>query len=267
MKKIKIDLTHLKRLGIDEIALKKGQGQYIIILVNLDTNKPIAFAKSRKHSDIRKVPESWGIEVLDQINEVSMDMSGNYKGIVTELLPNAIISVDRFHVMKMVNQELDAAQKYLKKAAESLSDATVKAQLKAPLHHSKYVLLKPRNDLTPEQQSQLEALRQVAPCLVRMHALKEEFREIFASSDNWADGTLRLLDWLASAADFKESVGTITRWFSEIVGYFEQGTTNGVIEGINNKLKLIKRSGYSFRNFENFQLRCFICWYLNDALA
>ncbi len=47
---------------------------------------------------------------------------------------------------------------------------------------------------------------------------------------------LRLLDWLASASsDFQKSVGTITRWFGEIVGYFEQGTTNGVVEGINNK--------------------------------
>jgi len=54
----------------------------------------------------------------------------------------------------------------------------------------------------------------------------------------------------------------ITRWFGEIVGYFEQGTTNGVVEGI---IQAKKRSGYGFRNFDNFQLRCFICWYLNDA--
>jgi len=74
-KKIKIDLCQLKRLGIDEIALKKGQGQYIVVLVNLDTNKPVGFVRSRKQLDIREVLASWGTQVLEQITEVSMDMS------------------------------------------------------------------------------------------------------------------------------------------------------------------------------------------------
>ncbi|ATS18606.1 hypothetical protein BRW62_07385 [Parathermosynechococcus lividus PCC 6715] len=48
----------------------------------------------------------------------------------------------------------------------------------------------------------------------------------------------------------------------EITAYFDNHTNSGVVEGINNKLKLIKRSGYGFRNFDNFQLRCLICWHL-----
>jgi len=66
-------------------------------LVNLDTNKPVGFVRSRKQLDT--VLASWGTQVLEQITEVSMDMSGNYKGLVTDLLPNADI-IDRFHVMK-----------------------------------------------------------------------------------------------------------------------------------------------------------------------
>ena len=52
-------MCQLKRLGIDEIALKKGQGQYIVVLVNLDTNKPIGFVGSRKQLDIREVFIDW----------------------------------------------------------------------------------------------------------------------------------------------------------------------------------------------------------------
>lgn len=248
--------------------MKKGQGQFIVVLVDLDTNKPVGFVKSRKQADIGEVLDAWGTEVLNQIDEVSMDMSGNYKGLVSSFLPNADITVDRFHVMKLVNEELDLARRNIRKGAESLSEPIAKAKLKATLHQSKYVLLKPENDLTQQQQLKLEARPKASPYLVRMHRLKEEFREIFESSEDWADGTLKLLDWLASAgADFQKSVRTISRWFGEIVGYFEQGTTNGVVEGINNKLKLIKRSGYGFRNFDNFQLRCLICWYLNVAPA
>jgi len=109
--------------------------------------------RSRKQLDIREVLAR--TQVLEQITEVSMDMSGNYKGLVTDLLPNADITVDRFHVMKVVNEELDAARRDVK-TTESLSDATAKVQLKTA--QSKYVLLKSENDLTQEQQLKLEAI-------------------------------------------------------------------------------------------------------------
>lgn len=54
---------------------------------------------------------------------------------------------------------------------------------------------------------------------------------------------------------FPNSNNTIIRWFDEIIAYFDNGTTSGMVKGINNKLKLIKRSGYGFRNFENFRVR------------
>jgi transposase len=96
-----------------------------------------------------------------------------------------------------------------------------------------------------------------------MYRLKEEFREIFESSENWAERTLKLLDWMAdSSTFFRQSCGTIKRWIDEVTSYFELRIMNGVVEGINNKLKLIKRLGYGFSNFDNFKLRgC------NDSLA
>ncbi len=75
-------------------------------------------------------------------------------------------------------------------------------------------------------------------------------------------GLFKLLDWLQVATtEFPKSQQTIVRGFGEIVGYFEQRTTNGILEGINNKLKLIKRAAYGFRNFENFRLRSLVCWH------
>ena len=58
------------------------------------------------------------------------------------------------------------------------------------------------------------------PTLAQMHQQKEGFRTIFEQVEDWGDGTLRLLDWLAEAQEmFKESVGTICRWFGEVTGY------------------------------------------------
>jgi len=72
-------LTSLKRLGIDEIALRKGQGNYIVVLVDLDRRVPIGLPLRRQ--DTRIVLEE-GESVLNQIIEVSIDLSGNYKGLV-----------------------------------------------------------------------------------------------------------------------------------------------------------------------------------------
>ena len=99
------------------------------------------------------------------------------------------------------------------------------------------------------------------PELGKMHSLKEQLRDIYDRLDKDANPTLILIDWLKQAKKyFPKSVSTILRWFSEVVGYFESGTTQGTVSGINNRLKLIKRKGYGFRNFENFRWRSLLDW-------
>ena len=84
---LEIDLTRLKRIGIDEIALVKGQGNYLAVLVDLDTHLLIEIVNSRRMSELRLVFEGWGSEVLGQITEVSIDLWSPYKNIVEELMP------------------------------------------------------------------------------------------------------------------------------------------------------------------------------------
>jgi transposase len=108
----------------------------------------------------------------------------------------------------------------------------------------------------------LEEVKKVSPILAKMHSLKEEFRDIFETNFNWVEGLLSLRDWLRNAQGyFPKSLPTIRRWLGEIIAYFDCRTTQGVVEGINNKLKLIKRRGYGFRNFDNFSKRCFLTWH------
>ena len=101
-----------------------------------------------------------------------------------------------------------------------------------------------------------------------MHSLKEEFHALFEKSKNLSAGILELIDWLKKAEPYyKKSVNTIKRWFAEVVGYFEQRTNNGMVEGINNKLKLLKRSGLGLRNFKNFEMRAWLFWHFPKDLA
>jgi transposase len=129
---------------------------------------------------------------------------------------------------------------------------------------SKYSLLKNEDSLTDQQKEKLKSVQDVSPSLSKMHALKEEFRNIFDTAESWGDGVIKLLDWMSdSSLYFPKTIRTICRWFGDIVGYFDRRTTSGMVEGINNKLKLIKRLGYGFRNFANFRLRCLLSWHFS----
>ncbi len=129
------------------------------------------------------------------------------------------------------------------------------------LKRSKYVLLKNQEDLEEREQEKLKEVKKVAPILIEMHSLEEKLRDIFETHTNWSQGLLSLADWLKDISNyFPKSFGTIKRCIGEIIAYFDEGTTQGVVEGINNKLKLIKRRAFGFRNFDNFQLRSLLTW-------
>lgn len=263
-KKWSLELSELKRLGIDEIALKKGQGDYVTILVDLDKKELIDLVKSRQHRDIKEVLKGWDSEVLGQIEEVSIDMSGNYRSLVEKMLPNAEIVADRFHVAKLLGDELNRARNQEKRALNKIEDKAEQAKLAAVLSNSKYPLLKPEQNLTEQQKLKLDEIKEALPRLAKMHQQKEAFRDIFETVKTGTEGMIKIAAWMKKSQEiFKDSVGTIGRWFGEITNYFESRTTSGAVEGINNKLKLIKRSGYGFRNFTNFRLRCLICWRLS----
>jgi transposase len=251
----------LKYLGIDEIAVVKGQGHYYGVLVNLETHQPITVLPSRTQEALRQVFSQWGAEVLRGIAGVSIDLWKPYQSLVEEMMPNATVVADRFHVIKLLNDELDEQRKAEKRAAKKIAKKVERERVLKGLTGSKYALLKNEENLNERQREKLTEVSEVSPILAEMHRLKEEFREIFEVSENWAEGTSKLLDWMAeSSTSFKRSCGTIARWFDEVTSYFELRITNGVVEGINNKFKLIKRLGYGFSNFDNFKLRGLLTW-------
>ena len=128
---------------------------------------------------------------------------------------------------KLVNQELNAVRNVVIKANEENQDKAERLRVEAALRHSKYAILKPEKQLTENQKIKLLEVKAVSPLLASMHQQKETFRAIFQTAENWSDGTLRLLDWLAeNQVSFQLIVGTICRWFGEVVGYFENRTTS-----------------------------------------
>lgn len=266
-KKVDIDVSQLRRLGIDEIALRKGHKDFVVVLSDLDRHTLIGMASARTHAAIETVLLAWGTEVLSKVEEVSIDLSGSYRGLVQRLMPQAEIVADRFHVMKLVTDELNQACNAFRRRPEDLPEGVTPEAAQAALKHSQYAVLKPEEKLTEKQIEKLADVKAVAPKLALMHEIKEAFRAVF-KAQNGSDALVNLLDWMATAQNlYPNSVATMSRWFGEILQYFEHRTTSGVVEGINNRLKLIKRSGYGFRNFERFKLRCLISWHFPASAA
>jgi transposase len=182
-----------------------------------------------------------------------------------EVLPEAEIVADRFHIMGQINDELDQGRRKIKRETEKIKNKKEKEKIDAAMTHSKYALLRNAEELTDLQKDKLKEIGEVLPELATMHKMKESFRDIFESRIDWTKALLELCDWIVeSEQKFPKSCGTIKRWIGEIVSYFDNRTTQGVVEGINNKLKLIKRRGYGFRNFDNFQIRSMLSWHFSN---
>ena len=172
-------------------------------------------------------------------------MWGGFPKVIEEVFPNAVLVFDRFHVMKAVNQDLNKLRRKL-----GVTD-----------RGSKYLLLRNGADLNTEQAQKLDAVLDRSPCVKIAYEMKEEFRNIYEISQTVKIGRSRFEKWLHSAQLFySDAALTIRNHFDGICNYFLSRTTSGVMAGINNRIKLIKRQGYGFSNFDNFRARLLACF-------
>ena len=261
---LKLKPQQLKKLGIDEITQLKGGKNYAAVLVDLETRKPIELLAKRNKETIAEYLMSLGSEILDSIEEVIIDLWIPYKSVIREMLPNAQVVADRFHVMKQINEELDSKRKQEKRTVENRKKSKNKEQILAGLTHSKYPLLKKKESLGEEEQAKIEEVKKVSPELGKMYEQKEAIREIFESPVNRDEALDKFWDWTENSYKyFPKSCRTISRWIDEILAYFDHRTTQGVVEGINQKIKLIKRKAYGLTNFDNFRRRVLLNWYFS----
>lgn len=228
------------RISIDEISNHKGHQDFQTVVSDIDRGKLLEVINGHTQAQITAVLESQPSQTREQIAEVSVDMWGGFPRIIAEVFPNARIVFDRFHVMKAVNDELNHWR----------------IQLGITSRRSRYLLLKNAENLTQEEQAQLEQVLAQSPCLRIAHELKEELHLIYETSSTFSQGKNKIGKWLRSARLFYHSASQrIQKHLEGICNYFINQTTSGTMEGINNKIKLIKRQAYGFSNFEHMRSR------------
>jgi transposase len=240
------------RIGIDEIALKKGHKDFITVISDITNGRPIAVLKDRSKESLEEFFDGLDKKTKDRIKEVSIDMWGPYYDVIKEHLPKAKVVVDRFHVQSNLNEALTSVRRRIQKDLTNEEKEVIKG--------SRWILVKNMEDLDEEEKSKLDEIYRKCKTLKRYHQAKEEFRKIFDRISNRDYARKKINEWIEKIHKenlylYSKFIETLERWKSEILNYFISKTTNGFVEGLNNKIKLLKRIGFGFTNFEHFALR------------
>jgi len=157
-------------LGIDEIAIKKRHKQYALVLSDLQERCVIAVLPERSQACLGQWLEQLAPEQRQAIRVVSMDMWQPYRQVIQVKLPQAQIVADRFHVMKQLNERLNQMRRSIQRQADELTQAHLKG--------CRWLLVKNREELSAQEESQLQHLLSNCPQLRTLYLLKEEFRTI-----------------------------------------------------------------------------------------
>lgn len=240
----------LRVLGVDELSLKKRHKQYVLVLSDLEKHCILAILPDRK----KKTLINWLKQHPDRqhIKVVSTDLWEPYRQAVKQALPQACQVADRFHVMKQLNERLTQARRSIQKTA----DPEVYAILKG----SRWILVKARHGLSPEEEGKLQQILTTCPELRVMYLLKEEFRTICDKVQQREQAARFLRAWICKVQATGDKrllkfVNTLTNWWDEFLNYFIDRVTQGFVEGINNAIRAIIRRAFGFRNFDNFRLQ------------
>lgn len=245
-------LKGLRIIGIDEFAVKKGH-VYKTIVINMETGQVVY------------VGDGKGADALDgfwrrlkragcRIEAVCTDLSAAYISAVREHLPEAVHVYDHFHVMKLMTDTLD---KIRVDTYKSLEDEDKRKAVKG----MRWVLLRNQESLgddTATRQRLQQALSVNQP-LATAYYLKEKLRLLWSHADK-GSASLYLDTWLHEARAsgvrrLAKVAESLDRHRQGILAWYDYRITNGRIEGINNKIKTLKRQAYGYRDMEFFELK------------
>jgi len=236
-------------LAVDEIAVKKRH-HYLTVILNWETGCIVWVGPERKYETLKAYFDSLSEEQIHSIEAIAMDTWDPYIKAVNECCPWACIVFDQFHMVKAFGRVIDQVrrQEYQKATSEG----------KEVIQGSKYLLLKNKDHLLPEEEPRLQRLLELNQNLNVIYVLKDMLKKLWEDLDP-VRVQKALEEWCGVALEshLKPVIAfakMLKRYAYGILNHCRYPLHTSRLEGINNKIKVIKRKAYGFHDIEYFSL-------------
>jgi transposase len=239
----------LVHIGVDEKSFLKRH-RYATVLSDLDNARVVDVARDRKEESLAELFRGIPEEQRREIVAVAIDMWDPYISAVEELLPEADIVHDKFHIAKYLGEAVDKVRKSEHKGLTKEGTETLKG--------TKYLWLTNPKNWSEEQKQQFKELKGKRLKVGRAWAIKELFSDIWGYVyEKPARNFFRKWYWWATHARLRpiaEVAGKLKRHLDNILTYLKHRITNAVAEGLNSKIQQVKSAARGFRNFDNYRI-------------
>ena len=240
-------------ISLDEFKGNSGGQKYNSIVADPSGKKVLDILPDRYENNLVKYFSLF--ESKNNVKYFVCDMNPHFRQVAKICFPQATVVADKYHVIRQAYWAMERVRK--------------NEQNKLPKRHrmyfkkSRHLLMKPMEKLTDDETYQLALMFEIAPRLADAYRIKNDFLSVIRSKSA-VEGKKALTDWLFSVEvmdlpEFHDCTKAYHNWFHEIINSLEVPWTNGFIEGCNNKTKVLKRTCYGMRNFNNFRKRILFC--------
>lgn len=191
--------------------------------------------------------------ILSELAFVATDLWRHYRDGVHSVFSNVAVGADRFHVVQNLHKVIHEERR---RAQESASMDEEKKKLKG----LRYLLLKNRKNLTEKEKKRLQKLAETHPDLYRLWKLRQELHDWYEVRTIPEFARITLVRWIEDARqlgmqDLNKFCKTLESWQGEIINFFEHRITSGFVEGMNSKIRVLKRIAFGIPNYAHFRLR------------
>ena len=242
------DYSEVTKIGVDETSKAKGH-DYVSLFVDLGKRRTIFVAEGKGSETMTAFSQDFKEHHGNpkDITDVSIDMSPAFINGVEENLPDATITFDKYHILKVINAAVDGVRK-----AETQEQDLLRGQ--------KYLFLKNRENLTESQFQTLQSIESI-PRLnlktVRAYHIRENFQEIYKeeSKEEFGKSLKRWYFWATHSRieEIKEAAKTIKRHWAGVLRWYDSRINNGILEGLNSLIQAAKAKARGYRTFKNLK--------------
>ena len=242
------NFENIEAIGMDETSRAKGH-EYITLFVDLLKRRTIFITEGKDNTTVKRFAEDFKEHNGDiqKIENVSCDMSPAFIKGVTENLPQAEITFDKFHILKIINEAVDSVRKQEVKTNNILKG-------------TKYIWLKNQDNLTLKQKETLDELTMSNMNIktIRAYNIRQSFQDIYQATTQ-EEFITYLNKWYFWATHsrlepMKEAAYTVKRHWDGIVKWYESKINNGILEGLNSVIQATKSKARGYKTFKNYKI-------------